>query len=601
MAQVGKLQGSNVRALGEALFKALFGNILHYDFVNLYEKVVHIENKRLRIELDIDEAQLPEVAALPWEFMCVPEEAQLGILWLGTDPNLIFSRRRGAQWLPVSPIELKEDERLRLALVIAAPENLGAVEYQKIKEDLQKLAEADWIELLPIVEQANAEAIDQILERKPHLFHFIGHGRSRQEQDKPAGQIALVDDFNKAMWVDENYFSDLFSRYLPGVVVLQACEGGQLSASQAFTTVASRLVQQNIPVVVAMQYEVSNNTASRFARQFYRGLAQGVPVDSAVQASRRAIALDLGQYRSRDFATPVLYTRIQEGHLFARRLPPAIIKMPHSLSREKSVYQALLNLNYFSHKKMFIKLLHTSHKSAAMLIHGPRGYGQKWLLNLLLNLLVEQVSPSAQDLTNINIDLAMAAKIYLDANRLWFRLAELLGLNPNLRSAVIAENISKLLQDRNIILTFDNIVTVDPAAIDMVRDFWQELLGHVDPVKQKNWLLLFLIDNEGGSGGWLEDLVDNISSNWHPSQLIKLPSLTPFTKRDLEPWLVSLEPWLVSKEARIILNQKNRDASELLQAILEHSQNGIPELVLQYLCELCGIKYVQFIKRKLQF
>jgi hypothetical protein len=101
--------------------------------------------------------------------------------------------------------------------------------------------------------------------------------------------------------------------------MLQACEGGMLSSSQAFVGVASKVVQQNVPVVVAMQYEVTNSTASRFALRFYQQLAAEDPVDIAVQYARRAIALSPTQYRKRDFATPVIFMRVQDGHLFKRQ------------------------------------------------------------------------------------------------------------------------------------------------------------------------------------------------------------------------------------------------------------------------------------------
>jgi hypothetical protein len=91
-----------------------------------------------------------------------------------------------------------------------------------------------------------------------------------------------------------------------------------LSSSQAFVGVASKVVQQNVPVVVAMQYEVTNSTASRFALRFYQQLAANDPVDIAAQYGRRAIALGSTQYRKRDFATPVIFMRVQDGYLFRR-------------------------------------------------------------------------------------------------------------------------------------------------------------------------------------------------------------------------------------------------------------------------------------------
>lgn len=309
------------RSLGEALFDVLFDDVLRQDFVNFYYQVVQQEKQLLRVELDIDEQAMPEIAALPWEFMCVPARANLGTIWMGTVPDLVFSRRR-SQWIAAQPIQLESDEKLRIALVIAAPRNLPSVAYEPVQATLEKLAfeQTNRVELLPVVRSANPEAIDTILSKDPHIFHFIGHGRMQNQGNQDMGEMALVDpDFDEAMWVEADYFSELFNQHRPGVVMLQACEGGMLSSSQAFVGVASKVVQQNIPVVVAMQYEVTNSTASRFALRFYQQLAANDPVDIAAQYGRRAISLGPTQYRKRDFATPVIFMRVQDGYLFKRR------------------------------------------------------------------------------------------------------------------------------------------------------------------------------------------------------------------------------------------------------------------------------------------
>jgi tetratricopeptide (TPR) repeat protein len=321
-AKNNELNNSNLaRLLGEALFNVLFDDVLRQDFVNFYYQVVQQEKQLLRVELDIDEQGMPEIAALPWKFMCVPARANLGTIWMGTVPDLVFSRRR-SQWIAAQPIQLESDEKLRIALIISAPPNLPPVAYEPVQAALEKLAveQENRVELLPIVSSANPEAIDTILSKDPHIFHFIGHGRMQNEGKQEVGEIALVDpDFNEAMWVDADYFSELFNQHRPGVVMLQACEGGMLSSSQAFVGVASKVVQQNVPVVVAMQYEVTNSTASRFALRFYQQLAAEDPVDIAAQYGRRAIALGSTQYRKRDFATPVIFMRVQDGYLFNRQ------------------------------------------------------------------------------------------------------------------------------------------------------------------------------------------------------------------------------------------------------------------------------------------
>jgi CHAT domain len=309
------------RLLGELLFDVLFDDGLRPDFVSFYHKVVQQDKQLLRVELDIDEEEMPEVASLPWEFMCLPEKKNLGTIWVGTLPNLVLSRQR-SQWNPAQPIQLEQNEKLRIALLVSAPSDLGSVAYENVQEVLETLAsdQDSRVEMFPIVMSANPEAIDAILRKKPHIFHFIGHGRLKNESNQDVGQIALVDpDFGDAVWVDADYFSEFFNQHHPGIVMLQACEGATLSSSQAFVGLASRVVQQNIPVVIAMQYEVSNASAGRFAERFYQQLAEGDPVDIAAQDGRRAIAQGPTRYRKRDFATPVIWMRVSDGYLFRRQ------------------------------------------------------------------------------------------------------------------------------------------------------------------------------------------------------------------------------------------------------------------------------------------
>lgn len=318
IANNNELEKKQIRQLGEFLFYGLFNSVLRRDFLDFYFQVVQKEKQLLRIELDIDEQELPEVAALPWEFLRLPEDANQGTLWLATNPNLVFSRRR-ALWRPANPIKLAEGEKLRIALAISAPKNLENVEYSEVQECLEKLAEqSEEIELLPIINPATQDAIDNLLEQEPHIFHLIGHGKFEEEEGEKVGKIALVrEGINKANWIDAEDFADLFNRHIPGVVVLQICEGAKQSESEAFRGVAAKIVAQNIPVVLAMQYEVANATASAFSAEFYRRLAKGEPVDIAAQNGRWKIARQTN-YKNRDFATPVIFMRVEDGYLFQK-------------------------------------------------------------------------------------------------------------------------------------------------------------------------------------------------------------------------------------------------------------------------------------------
>jgi len=310
-AQKGQIDGPQIRALGEGLFAALFDEWLRRDFFRLYEEVCR-EGALMRIELDVDEHQLPDLAALPWEFMCVPSRYRYGTMWLGTVPDLIFSRQRVC-WKAQKSIQLEKGEPLRIALAVAAPREgtTGTVEYRKTWEALKRLAEkrSSQVKLLEQVNPATRVAIDEVLAQKPHIFHFVGFARLRQyAQQQAQGQIALVDGFlDEPLWISAQHFGELFTRHRPKMVFLQSGESAAMSVTQASVSIAHSLLEQSIPVVVGMQYRISNSTAARFALKFYERLAKGDPVDKAVQEGRRRIALGPTGYSKRDFATPVLF------------------------------------------------------------------------------------------------------------------------------------------------------------------------------------------------------------------------------------------------------------------------------------------------------
>jgi len=302
---------NSLKELGEALFVALFDEALHIDFISYYREARR-NSAILRLELDVDESQLPDVAALPWEFMRTPDKPRHRTFWLGTASDLVFSRRCGL-WEAADPIRLEPGERLRIALAVAEPQGLPRVKYEEILGALQQLERdhAEKIELLPLANPATADSIDRVLRQRPHIFHFIGHGELKRD----SGHISLVDVAGRQDPVDAVSFGELFNRHDGCIVILQACEGAASSSSQAYVSVASRVVQQNIPVVVAMQFEVTNHTAKEFALEFYERIVHNDPVDKAVQEARFKIARSTS-YRNRDFATPVLFMRVRDGRLF---------------------------------------------------------------------------------------------------------------------------------------------------------------------------------------------------------------------------------------------------------------------------------------------
>ena len=97
--------------------------------------------------------------------------------------------------------------------------------------------------------------------------------------------------------------------------MLNACEGARSGASDPFAGMAQSLIQQGLPAVVAMQFEITDDAAIIFAHELYGAIADGYPLEAALAEARGAIR-DEGN--PTEWGTPVLYSRAPDGRLFDR-------------------------------------------------------------------------------------------------------------------------------------------------------------------------------------------------------------------------------------------------------------------------------------------
>ena len=80
-------------------------------------------------------------------------------------------------------------------------------------------------------------------------------------------------------------------------------------------------MRRGLPAVVAMQYEISDRAAIEFVQTFYKAVADGLPVDTAVAEARVAMSLALPE--TLEWGTPVLYMKAQDGRVFTvQDVPP---------------------------------------------------------------------------------------------------------------------------------------------------------------------------------------------------------------------------------------------------------------------------------------
>jgi len=313
-----------VEKIGKLLFEIMFSDQkLRTDFFSFYQIVLQ-DAALLRVELYVDREQLPEVTAWPWELMYAPPDAPSGKLWFATDSHIIFARAGVSAVQPKAstaedpPKALTAEDPLCIVLAYAAPQDeeyQDTVQYKVIKEALVKLANENPRQIKFVCEEATAEKIDWMLEKyKPHIFHFIGHARF----DPSDARIILVGNSGYADPRTPGELGEIIGRHPPLMVLLQACQSAAASSADFFTSIVSQVLQKNVPLTVAMQYQIMNATAQTFALKFYECVAAQQRADKAVQEGRRAIGLTSG-HATRGYATPVLFLNSSaDGDLFKR-------------------------------------------------------------------------------------------------------------------------------------------------------------------------------------------------------------------------------------------------------------------------------------------
>ena len=205
---------------------------------------------------------------------------------------------------------------LRIIGVVSAPSDAEPID---VASEKAKLGQA----LAPLI-QSGAVAIDwletptlralqrQLRQADYHVLHYIGHGG--YDHDADDGVVLFEDDLGRSRRITGVQLGTILQDEVSlRLAVLNACEGGRSSMEDPFSGVATSLIEREIPAVIGMQFEITDRSAIVFASEFYAALADGYPVDSAMAEARKAIYADENDV---EWATPVLFMRVQDGLLF---------------------------------------------------------------------------------------------------------------------------------------------------------------------------------------------------------------------------------------------------------------------------------------------
>lgn len=311
----GSPEMQRARTFGRRLYEAVFGGAVGTALLRSLDAAER-DGARLRIRLRLGE--VPELAAVPWEFLYVDDLGRFLVVSLDTPLVRYLDLAR-------TPRPLSVASPLQVVALLAAPVGVPALDVEQeagnLVDAVASLVEDGRVTLERLA-AGTTEALQERLRRgDAHVLHIIGHGAF--DEGSGEGVLALETAKKQLRRVTAtDLVTLLHDHHELRLVVLNSCEGARSGPADPFGGVAQALVRQGIPAVVAMQFEITDEAAVVFSRALYRAVADGYPIDAAVSEGRKAL---FAAGNDVEWATPVLFLRAPDGRLFdvARTSPVA--------------------------------------------------------------------------------------------------------------------------------------------------------------------------------------------------------------------------------------------------------------------------------------
>lgn len=311
------------KQFGGKLFNAVFNGDVRACFASSQTEA-DTQGAGLRIRLLL--GAVPELADLPWEYLYNPSLNRFLVLSVHTPLIRFLEIPERIRPLAVTP-------PLRVLVMISSPTDYDTLdverEWSSLKNALADLEQRGLIALERMTDATLAALQKRLQNNTYHILHFVGHGGfDERTQD---GVLILEDNAERGRRVSaQNLGTLLHDHGSLRLVLLNACEGARTSRTDPFAGVAPSLVQQGVPAVIAMQFEISDEAANVFAAGFYQALATGFPVDAALSEVRKTL---FANNIATEWGTPVLYMRAPDGKIFnidasALTAPPPVVPPP---------------------------------------------------------------------------------------------------------------------------------------------------------------------------------------------------------------------------------------------------------------------------------
>jgi hypothetical protein len=300
--------------VGASVTQWLVGSDAMRDFVLVALAAANQQDTVLRIRI-ILESSASELHRIPWERMRDPAAVEPLI---GRDRILLSRHLRDANWWEV---RLPPRGRMSALLVRCNPESLmGAgselapvdVPLDGIRAVLPDLERRELLADPAGGVRVTRERLLEELRKGADILLLVCHGKLDVNPDEGRQEtyLLLEHDDGSDHWVSTSELTTLINGLTrrPSIVVLSACRSaGAPGGEGQLASLAVRLAEVGIPVVLGMQDNVGIDTARDFMTTFFGTLSKTGNVELATAAARTTVR------RHSDAWAPVLFSRLLRG------------------------------------------------------------------------------------------------------------------------------------------------------------------------------------------------------------------------------------------------------------------------------------------------
>ncbi len=274
----GESGPAQLAAQGSRLFRYLFGDgsVLGSYIAQHPDQASH----QLTLVFTPEAAHL---ARQPWEYLFDGEHFPC------LTGKLLLSRRpSGAAAIDTAP---PTDSPLRILAVVPAPTDQVAfdalAELGILQTSLEQWLARGILEMDILPEPTSGALLERTGEEPYHIIHYVGHATYRLPQHQ--GFLCFEDELGQTELLSGTQLPRFLKGKSPGLLTLAACQKSQVGLLDAFQSVATELMDHEIPGVLTVPVTLSASTATALYRTLYGGIAQGGTVQESLHRTRAAV------------------------------------------------------------------------------------------------------------------------------------------------------------------------------------------------------------------------------------------------------------------------------------------------------------------------